>query len=424
MPEVPEELKPCWDQLRKPAPLGLSPCFDCLLSVLQENVSGEFRCIVFVETRNTARNMVRALKSVAAERAELGWLLPTCLVGHNKRCAEEEDTMTIARQTEILEDFRSGNANVMVATSVAEEGIDIPCCNVVVRLEPARTVIKFIQARGRARYRNSRYVVMCCDSEEERLLAEVEARGSTLQQELRNLSPSSTAVNCWSTPGPAALEPILAFDPAAHTHSDFPNGLRVKLEEMEVDIDTLLPTQATVRKTFSDGRCVLETMIQLVRRPHDIPKLPRVWVCKGPAKLLGRRSPDVDPEKDIWLSADNRRCFLLKVIAPLCNHHRVPVVRMEWTHEIDAKLKQCPQTDAWATDLASIERVRQEVLERLTGMERPPECQKHCDPKAFNANEDYVSKLKLAHAEAKSATCKTVGRVLRGASSQRRAPYR
>ena len=35
----------------------------------------------------------------------------------------------------------------------------------------------------------------------------------------------------------------------------------------------------------------------------------------------------------------------------------------------------------------------QEVLERLTGMERPPECQKHCDPKAFNANEDYVSKL-------------------------------
>ncbi|CAE7710206.1 dcl2, partial [Symbiodinium sp. CCMP2456] len=395
MPEVPAELKPTWDQLQKHSRLGLSPCFDCLLSALQQHDSGEFRCIVFVETRNTARNMVRALKSVAARRAELGWLLPTCLVGHNKRCAEEEDTMTIAQQAEILENFRQGNANVMVATSVAEEGIDIPCCNVVVRLEPARTVIKFIQARGRARYPNSRYVVMCCDFEEERLVAEVEARGSALQQQLRNLSPSSTAVNCWSTPGPAALEPILAFDPAARAHSDFPNGLRVKLEEMVVDIDTLMPTQATVRKTFSDGRCVLETMVRLVQRPADIPKLPLVWVCKGRAKLLGRRSPFSDPEKEIWLSADNRRCFLLKVIAPLCDHHRVRVVRMEWTHEIDAKLKQCPQTDAWATDLKSTERVRQEVLDRLTGVERPLKCIKHVDSRRFNDNEDYVSKLNL-----------------------------
>lgn len=395
MPEVPAELKPRWDQLVKHSRFGLSPCFDCLLSLLQQPDSGEFRCIVFVETRNTARNMVRALRSVAARRAELGWLLPTCLVGHNKRCAEEEDTMTIAQQTEILENFRQGNANVMVATSVAEEGIDIPCCNVVVRLEPARTVIKFIQARGRARYPNSRYVVMCCDSEEERLLAEVEARGSALQQQLRSLSPSPAAVNCWSTPGPAALEPILAFDPAARARKDFPSGLRVKLEEMVVDIDTLMPTQATVRKTFSDGRCVLETMVRLVQRPDDIPKLPLVWVCKGRAKLLGRRSPVSDPAMEIWLSADNRRCFLLKVIAPLCDHHRVRVVRMEWTDEIDAKLKQCPQTDAWATDLKSIERVRQEVLDRLTGVERPLKCQKHVDSKGFNANEDYVSKLNL-----------------------------
>ncbi|CAE7889909.1 DCL3B [Symbiodinium microadriaticum] len=375
MPEVPAELKPRWDQLVKHSRFGLSPCFDCLLSLLQQPDSGEFRCIVFVETRNTARNMVRALRSVAARRAELGWLLPTCLVGHNKRCAEEEDTMTIAQQTEILENFRQGNANVMVATSVAEEGIDIPCCNVVVRLEPARTVIKFIQ--------------------EERLLAEVEARGSALQQQLRSLSPSPAAVNCWSTPGPAALEPILAFDPAARARKDFPSGLRVKLEEMVVDIDTLMPTQATVRKTFSDGRCVLETMVRLVQRPDDIPKLPLVWVCKGRAKLLGRRSPVSDPAKEIWLSADNRRCFLLKVIAPLCDHHRVRVVRMEWTDEIDAKLKQCPQTDAWATDLKSIERVRQEVLDRLTGVERPLKCQKHVDSKGFNANEDYVSKLNL-----------------------------
>ena len=54
--------------------------------------------------------------------------------------------------------FEAGKANVMVATSVAEEGIDIPSCNLVVRMEPAQTVIQFVQARGRARYKTSHYV--------------------------------------------------------------------------------------------------------------------------------------------------------------------------------------------------------------------------------------------------------------------------
>ena len=41
--------------------------------------------------------------------------------------------MTAKKQGEVLEAFRRGDCNVLLATNVAEEGIDVPACNLVVR---------------------------------------------------------------------------------------------------------------------------------------------------------------------------------------------------------------------------------------------------------------------------------------------------
>ncbi|KAL9274356.1 Endoribonuclease Dicer homolog 1-like protein [Drosera capensis] len=49
---------------------------------------------------------------------------------------------------------------LLVATSVAEEGLDFRQCNVVIRFDLAETVLAYIQSRGRARKPGSDYILM------------------------------------------------------------------------------------------------------------------------------------------------------------------------------------------------------------------------------------------------------------------------
>lgn len=60
-------------------------------------------------------------------------------------------------QAETIRKFREGTLNLLVSTSVAEEGLDIPECNLVVRYGLLTNEIAQLQASGRARAKNSRY---------------------------------------------------------------------------------------------------------------------------------------------------------------------------------------------------------------------------------------------------------------------------
>ncbi|KAK5855947.1 hypothetical protein PBY51_007576 [Eleginops maclovinus] len=68
--------------------------------------------------------------------------------------------MTLNEQSETIRNFRLGAVNLLISTSVAEEGLDIPECNLVVRYGLLTNEIAQQQARGRARAKDSLYSVV------------------------------------------------------------------------------------------------------------------------------------------------------------------------------------------------------------------------------------------------------------------------
>ncbi|KAK4705810.1 endoribonuclease Dicer, partial [Phenoliferia sp. Uapishka_3] len=136
-----------------------SPHFFALVDILITYRSRpNFHAIIFAQQRNHARVLVDMLHKVEKLRE---WVRADWLVGHGGK--EEEvrgQGMDSKEQEAKVERFRTGATNVLVATSVAEEGLDFPTCSVVIRFDGIRTITSFIQSRGRARADDSSLFVL------------------------------------------------------------------------------------------------------------------------------------------------------------------------------------------------------------------------------------------------------------------------
>ena len=62
----------------------------------------------------------------------------------------KKDGVTKKMQEETIADFREGKFDVLVASSIGEEGLDIPAVDTVIFYEPVPSEIRSIQRRGRA----------------------------------------------------------------------------------------------------------------------------------------------------------------------------------------------------------------------------------------------------------------------------------
>jgi ERCC4-related helicase len=110
------------------------------------------RAIVFTNYRDTAEIVANTLSKVPG-------IIPTRFVGQGSR--HKDKGLTQKQQMEILDKFRAGEFNVLVATSVAEEGLDIPSTDLVLFYEPIPSEIRSIQRKGRTgRQHKGRVVVL------------------------------------------------------------------------------------------------------------------------------------------------------------------------------------------------------------------------------------------------------------------------
>lgn len=84
------------------------------------------------------------------------------IVGHGSGGAD--GGMSVQQQSRTLHDIQRAKYNVIVATSVAEEGVDLPECELVIQLDAPDCVRALVQVRGRARQTGSQFIAFCRDS--------------------------------------------------------------------------------------------------------------------------------------------------------------------------------------------------------------------------------------------------------------------
>ncbi|XP_057416862.1 dicer-like protein 4 isoform X3 [Lotus japonicus] len=110
------------------------------------------KCIIFVNRIVTARSLSYILQKLKLLRQ---WKSDYLVGVHSGLKSMSRKTMNV-----IVEKFRSGELNLLVATKVGEEGLDIQTCCLVIRFDLPETVASFIQSRGRARMAQSEYAFL------------------------------------------------------------------------------------------------------------------------------------------------------------------------------------------------------------------------------------------------------------------------
>ncbi len=110
--------------------------------------SSESKAIVFVEKRSEAASVQRWI----ASRPKLRAIHSDVVTGQT---GESGRKMTKAEQNISLEGFRGKECNLLVSTSVLEEGLDIPACNLIITYQKVTSEIAQVQSKGRARARQS-----------------------------------------------------------------------------------------------------------------------------------------------------------------------------------------------------------------------------------------------------------------------------
>ncbi|MDD3263913.1 MAG: ERCC4 domain-containing protein [Candidatus Nanoarchaeia archaeon] len=103
------------------------------------------KLIIFNQYRESIKRIIETLEDVEDAK-------PIAFFGQSTK---SDKGLSQKQQKEIIENFREGKFNILIATSVAEEGLDIPTVDNIIFYEPVPSAIRQIQRRGRTARHNT-----------------------------------------------------------------------------------------------------------------------------------------------------------------------------------------------------------------------------------------------------------------------------
>jgi len=133
----------------------IHPKYHILVKIIQDELYNNppSKILVFVKLRDSIKNIVHSLKDIKS-------IKPVRFVGQSTK-SQDDKGLSQKRQIEILDEFKQGIYNTLVGTNVAEEGLDIAECDLVIFYDVVASEIRLIQRKGRtARHREGRVVIL------------------------------------------------------------------------------------------------------------------------------------------------------------------------------------------------------------------------------------------------------------------------
>jgi ERCC4-related helicase len=225
--------------------------------VQQQFKAGARRILVFANYRETADLIVAGLAGLEGCRSHK-------FVGHAR--ASGEVGLTKKGQQRVLDQFRSGELNVLVSTSVAEEGLDVPDTDAVILYEPVPSGIRMIQRRGRTgRSDEGRVIVLLTEgTRDERYYWSALRHEKRMHEELAFLRQAASRQTVLAAashePKPAPPRTAVASEmlvDARESNGPIPRilldrGVRVKVQTLMVGDYAPSPRVLVERKSVAD----------------------------------------------------------------------------------------------------------------------------------------------------------------------------
>jgi ERCC4-related helicase len=159
------------------------------------------KILVFTQYRDTAKHIVEVLEKNGIKTSRF--------VGQAKRIGDEG--MKQNEQAAVLESFRNSDFDVLVATSIAEEGLDIPEVDLVIFYEPISSEIRYIQRRGRTGRKSSGSVIILAtkDTIDMRHLHSSKMRVEKMMNSLNDINAVLKPINrSFISPNPMTSEEL------------------------------------------------------------------------------------------------------------------------------------------------------------------------------------------------------------------------